>query len=66
MIEVSAINTQSYPNTRSYSITDEYVKEIITVKPANMESYHGNLTVTPGSSAVEKMVITVAVPNGVL
>lgn len=66
VIEVSAINTQSYPNTRSYSITDEYVKEIITVKPANMESYHGNLTVTPGSSAVEKMVITVAVPNGVL
>jgi len=65
--QVTAYNTQNWGNTTSwrFTLTDAAhpIKEIVTVKPARMDSYRGNIYVSPQSANTEKMKITLSVPS---
>ena len=64
--QVTAYNTQNWGNTSSwrFTLTDTArpIKEIVTVKPARMDSYRGNIYVSPQSANTDKMKITLSVP----
>lgn len=63
---VKTYNTQRWAKETAYRFTLEDaahpIKELVTVKPAIMESYRGNLLAAPQSANVDRMSITFTTP----